>query len=200
MNKTPIYYTTQQQNELTDSIESFCEAKDSFIFHEVTSEYVHTDTLAMTSEDGSCSFATFGMSAKKQDTPLTPFEHIEILAFADKMDICSEDAHTIANELVHISKYPFRENSWLGLGHTIDAGTKFKEKFGYEYFVFLGPAHSVTVTDVGEVNYLMLVPIFEEELQWILQHDPFEYLQAFIKEHGELHVNLNLRRNIFIPQ
>lgn len=198
-NKTPIFYDEQQQKRLITALEEAVGKTDGKICHEITSEYVHTDTLVLGDTGEEMVFATFGMSARRQNTPLPLFERVELMAFTAEEPEADADKLLICSELCRISKYPFREDSWLGLGHTMDACAQMKERFGYAYYAFLGPVLTADVDGEGDVFYLALVPLYKEEWDWIVQHDTFEFFDAYTKKHGDLHFCIDQVREKFIP-
>ena len=102
-------YTPKQMEEIIGFIEeNFGEGE--FIAHETESEYVHTDVNI--SDDGEMkNLVTFGMGAGRMNAPVEPFERIELVMSA------SQDIDIIVplGELVRLSKYPFRNDTWLGM-------------------------------------------------------------------------------------
>ena len=135
MNNAPILYTQEQENEIRTFIHlNFGESE--FISHELNSEYVHTDTALIAPEGQSRTFVTFGMGARPMNSP-TDVRRIELaISASPDMDVCSEKAVWLAGEITHLSKFPFREDTWLEAGHTINASEDFKKHFGYDYFAF----------------------------------------------------------------
>lgn len=135
MDKQPIWYTEEQENEIQAFIQlNFGES--NFVSHELESEYVHTDTALIAPDGQSRTFVTFGMGARPMHSP-TQVKRIELaISASPAVDVHSKDAFLLAGEVTHISKYPFREDTWLGEGHTINASEDFKERFGYAYFAF----------------------------------------------------------------
>ena len=135
MNKIPHMYSARQMEE----IENFITDKfgdSAYIAHEAESEYIHTDTMIVTTENGGQAFVTFGMGARKMDTPFGEKRCELVMLTGESFDIQSDEWPIIALELTSISKFPFREDTWIGRGHTMNASDKFKETFGYEYFAF----------------------------------------------------------------
>ena len=64
----------------------------------------------------------------------------------------------IANELVKISKFPFRNKTWLGPFHTINASEEFSKEFGFHYFLF-----DVLGEYDNSVVILKCIPVYEDE-------------------------------------
>ena len=200
MNKTPIFYTSKQQEQLTDAIEENYGAGSGYIAHENKSEYVHTDILIVGNDGEEKTFATFGMSARAQKSTLPQFDNIELVMTASEdVNMMTDGFGVVCTELCNISKYPFANDTWLGMGHTIGASKKLKEKFGYEAYIVFGPLFSADVYDVGEVRFLQLVPIYNDEREWIMENGTFEYLEAYLQKFDELHIHIDQPRDHFIP-
>ena len=85
------------------------------------------------------------------------------------------------NALVGVSKYPFRADTWLGLGHTLDAGDAFRKEFGYEFFLFL-PVKESEIKGLGTVQFLQLIPVYEKERDWMAARGDgsIRFLRAYL--------------------
>ena len=142
---------------------------------------------------------TVGMRCKDQHSPDDTFKNIELMCFTTTdFDISSDDSSLIANELVAISKYPFRENTWLGNMHTINTGSKFKRRFEYDYFMFIYSGMTTNVSDTGEVSYLNLIPLYAKEYEWILANGPESFLTKLIEKYEVEAFTINKSRDIII--
>jgi len=199
MNKNPIVYDEDQLEEIEQFIETQWGAgENGYVCHELTSEYVHTD-IQVNGDDEGTILSTFGMGARAINSPLPDFEHIELLMYASP--ILAEDSAndhsrvlTACAELVRLSKYPFREDSWIGPGHTIDASDEFCETFGYPYFLFLEYPYKATVTGVGKITYLVVVPVFEDEVTQMIEREEYA---TFMQDYYAYFENLKYEKNIF---
>ena len=130
-------YTPKQMEEIIEIISEIFGAGE-FIAHETKSEYVHTDVNI--SDDGEMkNFVTFGMGAGRMNAPVEPFERIELIMNASQ-DV---DITIPLGEIVRLSKFPFRNDTWLGIGHTLSFTDHFKNAFGYEY-ILLAPSSLFT--------------------------------------------------------
>ena len=145
---------------------------DGCIAHELTSEYVHSDVHTFSSDKffGDNIYATCGMGAREQNSPLDEYKRVELLMMAGPD---SKNDMTIINQLVHLTKFPFKNDTWLGAWHTIDALEDFKSKFGYSAFLFV--PEILAEIDVSEftssIKILSLVPIYEEEREVLMRCD-----------------------------
>ena len=200
--KSPTLYNPVQLEQIQNFIyENFGGEEDGLIAHELTSEYVHTDVQIVAPEGDNRVFVTFGMGAREMNAPYSVLglRRVELLMCASKdLDIYSEDAMKIVNELVSLSKFPFRENTWLHDGHTIDASDTFKEAFGFDAFAFIG-VDFTKIDGIGEVDFLLTIPIHKEEREWIMETDAFEGHLILEEVFGNQVYFADSGRNAFIP-
>lgn len=201
MNTTPIFYTGQQMDEMLDYIrEAFGEGGGSVV-HEIKSEYVHTDVAILAPEDDAKTYVTFGMGAREMASPLAEWKRTELaISASEAFDAQSKEGMLLAGELVRLSKFPFRNETWFGPGHTIDASEAFQRAFGYDYFLFFSPNLSTELTGIGKVNVLVAVPIYEKEREWIVEHDSFDFLFAIWDAFGGDILRADIRREPFLPE
>jgi tRNA uridine 5-carbamoylmethylation protein Kti12 len=106
----------------------------------------------------------------------------------------------VMNQLVNLSKYPFRTSSWLGPFHTIDTAEAIKEKFGYSYLWFLPEIFGeLEVEDSSEaytIKFLPLVPLYEEERNVLARMDETseklrdELLEAIEEDISMFHIDI----------
>ncbi len=177
MDKKPVFYTDAQEAEIQEFINDQWGGKSGYISHEIQSEYVHTDiSINENEEDGTFTFVTFGMGARKMNCPFPDYSRTELLMFSSpEMKNGSESNPNLkqliaCGQLTRLSKYPFANDTWIGPGHTINATDKFRETFGYEFFLFLEYNQSPELSKIGKVRFLMAVPVYEDERDWIVTH------------------------------
>ncbi len=201
MNKTPIMYTDKQFEELENFIEENFGSHYDYIVHETTSEYVHTDTFALKSKDGNKIFVTCGMGARAMNTPFG-LKRCELVMHArSRLPVTSETAMILAGELTKISKFPFREETWLGTGHTMDVSKKFKEAFGYDYVAFMELPHSASLTGIKEdVDFLLAIPIYEAEREWCVENHTLAFLEKLNEKFEGKELYADFKRELFIPE
>lgn len=200
--KSLALYNPIQMEQIQNFIyETFGGEDDGLIAHEITSEYVHTDTQIIAPEGDNRVFVTFGMGAREMNAPypVLGLRRAEFLMCASKdLDIYSEEAMTIVNELVSLSKFPFRKNTWLHHGHTIEASDAFREAFGFDAFTFIC-VDFAEIDGIGEVDFLLVIPIYKEEREWIMETDAFEGHLLMEEVFGDQLYYADSRRNAFIP-
>ena len=179
-------YTPEQLSEIQTYIATNLGSnKTDYIAHELESKYVHSDILIIDNQTDLKVFASIGMGAKEMNSPIESFQNIELMGFAsEKLDIKSEESLIIAGELTRLTKFPFSENTWFGPGHTVNASEEFKNAFGYQYFLFTYSGFSVEVSDIGNINYLTLIPLYENERNYIVENGDAQFLQKLLAEYG----------------
>lgn len=182
----PIVYTTEQMEQLQDFISNtFGDGEDGLIGHELVSEYVHTDVAALNTEDGNRCFVTFGMSARRMNAPIPQLSHVELLMFASKDTVfTSQEAQVIMGELQSLSKYPFRNDTFLGPGHTIAASGLFEETFGFDALAFL-PMEMSRIDSIGDVLFLAVIPIYQQEREAMIAGNTFDIADRLLEEFGD---------------
>lgn len=200
MKKFPSTYTLDDMNAINDRIEQLYGATGR-MFHEIVSEYVHTDVQIATALEQN-TYATFGMGSRATFSPVPDFERIELVLHSTKeIEPDSEQCRCIGAELTSMSKVPFRNETWFGPGHTMNASKEFKKDFGYEYFIFADQGHTATLPDVGEVHFLTAIPIYEDEREWIVENDSFVFMDLLAENFSEEEIyNVDTPRAHFIPE
>ena len=198
--KSLVLYNPQQLEQIQTFIhETFGGENDGMIAHEITSEYVHTDIQIVAPEHDNRVFVTLGMGARKMNAPRPSLCHAELLMCASKdLDPASREGMTLIAELVALSKFPFRKDTWLHHGHTIEASDAFREAFGFDAFTFIC-VELAEIDGIGEVDFLLVIPIYNEERKWIMQTDAYEGHLLMEEVFGDQLFYADSRRNAFIP-
>lgn len=85
-----------------------------------------------------------------------------------EFDVESEDMNILIDQM-----YDLCRNQAIGYcdGYVVrscDTTAKFRERFGYEYVVFLSGIKRIKITDVGDIMILLALPMYEEEYQLYL--------------------------------
>lgn len=179
---TPIYYSAEQMETMQERImEGFGCRGEAVIGHEIESEYVHSDVLAFRNEDGESCFVTFGMSARKMNSPLEDLERVELMMYASDVEIHSSQAAVVMGALQGLTKVPFRDNTFFGPGHTVCASERFRETFGFDAFVLL-PVSELEMD--GEVMVLLAVPIYQAEREKMMEEGSFAVVRRMAEAFG----------------
>ena len=197
-------YTPEQMEEIVEFITQNYEG-EGYIAHETESEYVHTDVyIAEDEENDMRDFITFGMGAALMDAPIETFERMELIMHTSlntSLECCKW--REAASFLVGLSKYPFRNDTWFGWGHTVDVPKYFEDIFGYQ-FVLLAPTYLAfspcdTTNNVENVIFSEIVPIYEDEREWIVANDSFVYLDLLYNKFGDDMYKVDVKREHYIP-
>ena len=200
MNSIPYYYNDQQMEEIETFIADKFGEGGGYVIHELTSEYVHTDVSFATTPDGKRAFVTYGMGARTMQTPKGD-KRVELcLCATSDIEMMSEQSALISSELVRLSKYPFKNDSWFGTGHTINASDEFKKEFGYDCFAFSESTISAKLSDLDEeINFLFLVPIYKEERDWCINNSTLALLEELHDLYDGKEFDLDFKREMLIP-
>ena len=198
-------YTSEQIDNVMDFIEEKFGSsgkRKGLISHEITSEYIHTD-IAITRNKDYQHFVTCGMGAREMSNWMIMAEEelkrLELFfILSRKYKLSEKDKLILCAELTRITKYPFRNNTFFGPGHTIDASKEFKERFGYSYFLFFVPVEKMYVENIGDVHFIPLIPIYEEEREWMVKNDSFEWLLGAVETLDDI-LKIDNKREVFIP-
>ena len=207
-NKFPILYEEKTRELVEEFIfEHFENCDDGMICHEMESEYVHSDVFNFGSDflEGSRLYVTCGMGARSQNSLRPGYDHIELMMFGSKN---FKNDFDVMNQLVNLSKYPFRNSSWIGPFHTIFTSKEIKEKFGYSHLWLLPEVFGeLEVTDSSEtyiIKFLPMVPLYEAERNVLARMDESsEELQNKLLEAIEEDINMfyiDNPRQSFAPQ
>ncbi|MBQ5742701.1 MAG: suppressor of fused domain protein, partial [Clostridia bacterium] len=129
---------------------------------------VHTDVFSAT--DGEMTvFYTVGMSAREMAAPSNCPKRVELMMTV-RGEMKPEDPRSwiIASQLQSVSKLPFKQDTWLGDLHTVDAFDRLEKEFGYSAFLFLTPSDPCNL-DGEEISFLEMIPLYADEYQWIVE-------------------------------
>lgn len=192
--------------------------RESFVFHELISDLVHIDVNIMkpTEEDDFYVMYTTGMS----DLPMTLPEEIadredlkygELFMFlpdtwnpggpgADTTSMTEEEYWPI-RIIKFLARFPHEYNTWLGSGHTIPNGAEYEPlaentKLGGVVLTQSGgDIGTATAEDGTEINIFMVVPAYQEEIEYKLKYGMEALDKKFIE--GALPVVLDIHRPNF---
>lgn len=203
-------YTPEQMEEIIEFIAKNYEG-GGYIAHETESDYVHTDVyIAEDEENGMRDFITFGMGAALMDVPIDAplwvYERIELAMHTSlNSGVTSREGSEALSFLVNLSKYPFRNNTWFGPGHTVDVPKSFADTFGYDFVLLeptslvFSPSDIAKDNDVDEVKFLEVIPIYADEREWIVKNNSFIYLALLNIKFGNKMCLVDVKREHYIP-
>ncbi len=201
MNKKLYEYTEEQFLALENFIGDNLGSRYDYIVHEIESEYIHTDIFVVKSRVGDKSFITCGMGSAEMSAP-NSFKRCELkMSLSGKFALGSNQSFILANELVRLSKFPFREDTWFGNGHTMQASKQFKENFGYDFFAFKKLPLSVKLPGIDEeINFLAVVPIYAQERNWCVENHTLALIDKLYEKYNEDIFKADFRRDVFLPE
>lgn len=192
-------YTFEQMEQIQEFIERNFGDKGDCIIHERKSKYVHTDIMMANNEEGN-SYVTFGMGAGETDAPLEDFSRVELVASTScDFDVQGERGLLLAAEIMALTKFPFRNATWFGPGHTVGVSEKFKNAFGFGSVLFAPTELCAEIDGIGKVSFLKLIPIYDDEREWIMEHDSFVYMDMLYEKFGDRTCFMDLEREHYIP-
>ena len=203
--KTPITYT----QHAIESLEQFM--ADTFnhaaatagpVFHEMESDYVHSDVYTYCPAPGTYALITGGMGARAMEVPFPSIPaHCELVMYLSDSEVLhSPTGLAVANQLMSASKYPFREEQWFGNAHTIDTAAIFYDTFGYDYVAFWDRGIVWTNPDTGDkVHFFYLVPLYEEERDWCVYHHALALMEELYNRYGDAIFRADFKREVCIP-
>lgn len=163
--------------------------KSSSVFHEKISKYVHTDILvtAPTAEKDYYTLVTVGMGSRKMLSPTPETDCIELVMYLSKeFDFNSEKGKYLVSKLVDFTKFPFRNDTYLGNGHTIRT-----PDINLDYFPFKSILLTEAKTSHGRRNASVYLPICNNTIKFYyvipVLDDEYDYIlnyghEAFLKK------------------
>lgn len=195
--KFPIMYEVEEQEFLQNYVEKtfFLNEGCGGMFHELNSEYVHTDVFFANDDDMTVAY-TVGMSAREMFAPPNCPKRVELmLSVRGKMEVDDMRRLIVAHQLQSVSKLPFEQDTWIGQFHTVDATPRFEKEFGYSAFLFF-PACDPCVIDGEEILYLHMIPLYADEYEWIVEQEQgsLQFLCKFYDRYGSLECYINEER------
>lgn len=215
-NKAVVEYTPSQRDSVCGYLyEQYGESENGFITHEINSEYIHTDVLRIDNEDGKV-FATFGMGARKMSIPVPQLkdeQRTELVMYAspdmdkDQNASVGKGSMQICSELTYLSKYPFKNDTWLSGGHTINASQQFADQFGFDFFFFYPAFYEpLELKSLGTINFLLAIPIYKEERDWMANHPrqnaEMRFMEAYLdwSDVSGSYAEVDVPREIILPE
>lgn len=202
-------YSEKELNEYECYIqENFGEYKE--VFHEIVSPDIHLDIIIVppTDEDPYYKLVTMGMGAYSMHVPEDlkeyELEHAELVLYLPKhWNIKSPDEKDYwpIRYLKILARLPIENETWLGLGHTVHGNAEqepFAENTAFNSILLLNACNllyenlDLRLSSGKKINFYQLFPLYQEELEYKMDHSMEELLDLF-SEDDRLPV-LNIRR------
>ena len=184
----PEVYTEEEMEAVEGHIEQYF-GKFENVFHELVSPDIHVDICVVPpSEDWDyCTLVTMGMGAHRMNVPEELAEYkleraeLAIALPADwKLDqesMKDEKWYWPIRLLKSLARLPIASDTWLGFGHTMDNKENFAENTKLCAAILTGPQSTeeggevCTLPGGEEVNFYQVIPLYEDELDYKLEHD-----------------------------
>ena len=209
----PLYlYTEKRLDKVENFIKKEYGAYDE-VFHEIVSPDVHLDIVIVppTDEQPYYKLVTMGAGAYKMNVPNElkkyKLERAEYVIFLPKeWDIKSdkEEYYWAIRQLKAIARLPINCDSWLAFGHTVTANedsSPVAENTKFNSFVLLNSigknnqiVKPLKLNLFEEINFYQLFPLYQEELEYKLEHSLDDLFNKIAEEDLDFIVNIN-RKN-----
>ena len=184
----PEVYTEDEMEAVEGHIEQYF-GKFENVFHELVSPDIHVDICVVppSEERDYCTLVTMGMGAHRMNVPEELAEYkleraeLAIALPADwKLDqesMKDEKWYWPIRLLKSLARLPINCDSWLGHGHTVENREPFADNTKLCTATLIGPQDTkdgseiCTLPDGEEVNFYQVIPLYEDELDYKLEHD-----------------------------
>ncbi len=184
----PEVYTEEEMEAVEGHIEQYF-GKFENVFHELVSPDIHVDICVVppSEERDYCTLVTMGMGAHRMNVPEELAEYkleraeLAIALPADwKLDqesMKDEKWYWPIRLLKSLARLPIASDTWLGFGHTMDNEENFAENTKLCAAILTGPQSTeeggevCTLPGGEEVNFYQVIPLYEDELDYKLEHD-----------------------------
>ena len=184
----PEVYTEEEMEAVEEHIEQYF-GKFENVFHELVSPDIHVDICVVppSEERDYCTLVTMGMGAHRMNVPEELAEYkleraeLAIALPADwKLDqesMKDEKWYWPIRLLKSLARLPINCDSWLGHGHTVENREPFADNTKLCTATLIGPQDTEDGSEVctlpggEEVNFYQVIPLYEDELDYKLEHD-----------------------------
>ena len=184
----PEVYTEEEMEAVEEHIEQYF-GKFENVFHELVSPDIHVDICIVppTEERDYYTLVTMGMGAHRMNVPEELAEYkleraeLAIALPADwKLDqesMKDEKWYWPIRLLKSLARLPINCDSWLGHGHTVENREPFADNTKLCTATLIGPQGTEDGSEVctlpggEEVNFYQVIPLYEDELDYKLEHD-----------------------------
>ena len=184
----PEVYTEEEMEAVEGHIQQYF-GKVENVFHELVSPDIHVDICVVppSEERDYCTLVTMGMGAHRMNVPEELAEYkleraeLAIALPADwKLDqesMKDEKWYWPIRLLKSLARLPINCDSWLGHGHTVENREPFADNTKLCTATLIGPQDTEDGSEVctlpggEEVNFYQVIPLYEDELDYKLEHD-----------------------------
>lgn len=186
----PEMYTEEEMDAIEEHITKNFGDYDS-VYHEIISPDIHVDVCMIppSKERNYHVLVTMGMGAHFMNVPEELAEYkleraeLAICLPADwNLQSDEERWYWPIRMLKVLARLPISEDTWLGWGHTVDNGAPFDESTKLSGCMLINPvnfeesANICTMPDDSEVNFYQVIPLYDEEMAYKMEHNAEELL------------------------
>ena len=184
----PEVYTEEEMEAIEGHIEEYFGEVEN-VFHELVSPDIHVDVCIVPPSEKRdyYTLVTMGMGAHRMNVPEELAEYkleraeLAIALPADwKLDqesMKDEKWYWPIRLLKSLARLPINCDSWLGHGHTVENREPFADNTKLCTATLIGPQDTEDGSEVctlpggEEVNFYQVIPLYEDELDYKLEHD-----------------------------
>lgn len=203
---------------LAKHVDKFCNDDETTVFHEMLSLDFHLDVYFINrKEDNFNILITSGMSLLKMNVP-EDVEDRDDYTFAELMillpkELEFEKVHTgeekngwIISMLKETARFPHHYNTWLGIGHTLQATHDLQPYREDTEFVGCAILPSVTFdedftefySEDRKINIYSLFPLYKNELEYKIGNGYSKFIDILAEANAAEIFNPK-RNNLIIP-
>lgn len=168
----------------------------SGVFHEIVSPTVHIDVHVVppTQDRNFTVLVTSGMSDKPMNSPFPEARYAEVVALLppdwklDQGSFEDENNYWPIRQLKGIARFPHEFNTWMWATHTIPNGDPpepYAANTGFCCILLYYPLslpegfHRLKINEEKEINFLALIPLYKDEMNFKLQNGIEALLDKF---------------------
>jgi hypothetical protein len=208
-------YYHEHAEWIHEHLSKFFEAELISVFHEIPTLDLHLDVFFIKPKKATfnilltCGMSTLKMSVAEQVENPTELEFAELMMLIPKEiefgEIYSGENKNdwIISILKRSAKFPHYHDTWIGIGHTLQAEMDMSPYATRTKFVGALILPSVTFDkefteihkDGRKINIYNVFPLYKEELEFKIEHGYNKLLDLLIKANGKEVLNLN-RKNL----
>lgn len=198
-----------------------CFIKENFgeynrVIHEIVSPDIHLDIIPVppTEEDPYYKLITMGMGAFSMNVPEDfkeyELEHAELVLYLPKywnIESAEEKYYWPIRYLKILGRLPIENDTWLGFGHTVHGNAEkepFAENTAFNSILLLNACNllyenlDLRLSSGKKINFYQLFPLYQEELEYKMEHSLDELLDLFSED--DLLPVLNIRRRNYCKE
>lgn len=211
--RAPVAYGTYA-DEICKHFEALFPNREEIVFHEILSDLVHIDVYVRkpNEEQNFYVIYTTGMSDMPMNLPKgykkrEDWKYAELYAFLPGDWNCGEAGKPLSELeqkdawfipfMKFIARFPHEYNTWLGYGHTIPNGPDYAplcegtQMGGVVLSQGGNSMECVNTEDGTRVNLLMLIPAYQEEIEYKLKYGMEALNEVFHKHDMPLVIDMS---------